>query len=180
MGRFSRCPYLSSVAVAFVAVTMPSFSVTPISVTVTLSTRRPVTIPAKRTEPRDAHIKGQNRKNVGDFTTFHNLTFRDVLEIFPDLCPSVCASLDPVFCLLRYCHTRYRHQDSRCLVCRVRLGNLRRLEIQVGTRDPFLVPRACREEDPSLGGTVGWDLQVTITAVLGVEITILTQEPIVL
>ena len=94
MGRFSRCPYLSSVAVAFVAVTMPSFSVTPISVTVTLSTRRPVTIPAKRTEPRDAHIEGQNRKNVGDFTTFHNLTYRDVLGICTDLCPSVFVSLE--------------------------------------------------------------------------------------
>ena len=94
MGRFNRCPYLSSVTVTFVAVTMPSLSVTPISVTVTLSTRRPVTIPAKRTEPRDAHIKGQNRKNVGDFTTFHNLTYRDVLGIFTVLCSSICASLE--------------------------------------------------------------------------------------
>ena len=94
MGRFSRCPYLSSVAVAFVAVTMPSFSVTSISVTVTLSTRRPVTIPAKRTEPRDAHIMGQNRKNAGDFTTFHNLTYRDVLGICTVLCPSICESRD--------------------------------------------------------------------------------------
>ena len=102
MGRLSRCPYLSSVTVAFVAVTMPSFSVTPISVTVTFSTRRPVTIPAKRTEPRDAHIMGQNRKNAGDLTTFHNLTYRDVLGICTVLCPSICVSLETKIKIWRF------------------------------------------------------------------------------
>ena len=45
--RLAVSSYLSSLSVSsFVTVTMSSFSVTPIPVTVTLSTRRPVTIPA--------------------------------------------------------------------------------------------------------------------------------------
>ena len=91
-----------------------------------------------------------NHKRLDSRSKRLNLTYPGVLGICPDPCLAVCVNPDPVFCLLRYCQTHYHHlQDSRCLVCRARLGTPRGIPGE--TRDPCPVPKAFRDVVPSLG-----------------------------
>ena len=87
-------------------------------------------------------------------------TFPDALGIFPDLCPAVYVNHDLFFCHHHCFHIRCRrHQDSRCPAWQSRRENLP--EIQEENHDLFPHPKACREVDPSVDGTLDLDLQRT-------------------